>query len=44
VRQEVRQPHGVVHVGLAAGNVLYLRRVGQHQVESSASTAHTGFQ
>ena len=33
VGQQVGQPHGVVHVGLAAGHVLDLRRVGQHQIE-----------
>ena len=33
VRQQVGQPRRVVDVGLAAGHVLYVRGVGQHQLE-----------
>ncbi len=31
VRQKVGQPGGVVHIGLASGHVLDMRRVRQHQ-------------
>ena len=31
MRQQVRQPHRVVHVGFTAGHILHVRRVGQQQ-------------
>jgi hypothetical protein len=33
VRQQIRDPVGILHVGFAAGHVLDMRGVGQHQLE-----------
>lgn len=32
MREQVRDPHGVVHVALAPGHVLDVGRIGQHQL------------
>jgi hypothetical protein len=33
VRQQVRQPHRVVHIVLAGGHVLNVHRIGEHEFE-----------
>jgi hypothetical protein len=33
MRQQVGQPHRVVHIGLAAGHVFDVHRIGEHQFE-----------
>jgi hypothetical protein len=33
VREQVGYPHGVVHIGLASGNVANMRRIGKHQLK-----------
>jgi hypothetical protein len=35
--QQIGDPHGVVHVRLAAGNVLDVRRIGQYQFERAVA-------
>jgi hypothetical protein len=42
VRQEVRQPSGVVDVGLAAGHVLYVRRIRNQVRFASMSRLSAG--
>ena len=45
MRQQIGEPGRVVHVGLAAGHVLDVRRIGQGQRKIAvARMCQTGFQ
>jgi hypothetical protein len=44
VRQQICDPHRVIDVRLAAGDVLDVHRVGQDEIKSASRTCHTGRQ